>query len=115
MSGPPDFGRRARLDTGKLGVGAVTNLPRNADFNSITLDQLRSLHTWETGSLRLESDAPILAGLDGEALIFESPLDISVRPKGLRVVVPKGTKPGYVSRGEAVAARLVDMANPGGN
>ena len=54
MSGPPDYGRRARLDTGKLGVGAVTNLPKNADFNSITLDQLRTLHTWETGSLRLE-------------------------------------------------------------
>ena len=57
----------------------------------------------------------MLAGLDGEALIFESPLDISARPKGLRVVVPRGTKPGYVSRGETVAARLVDMAKTGGN
>ena len=84
MSGPPDYGRRARLDTGKLGVGAVTNRPKNADLNSITLDQLRTLHTWETGSLRLESDEPILSGLDGEALIFDSPLDISVRPKAGR-------------------------------
>lgn len=115
MSGPPDYGRRARLDTGKLGVGAVTNLPKNADLNSITLDQLRTLHTWETNSIRLESNDPILGGLDGEALEFESPLDISVRPKGLRVVVPRGTKPGYVSRGEAVAARLIDMAKTGGN
>jgi diacylglycerol kinase family enzyme len=115
MSGPPDYGRRPRLDTGKLGVGAVTNLPEDADLNSITLEQLRTLHTWETGSIRLESDEPILAGLDGEALKFESPLDISVRPKGLRVIVPRGTEPGYVSRSEAVAARLVDMAKTGGN
>lgn len=114
MSGPPDFGRRPRLDGGMLGVGAVTNLPADADLRSITLNQLRSLHTWETASIRLESEEPILAGLDGEALVFESPLNISIRPKGLRVLVPTGTKPGYVSAGEAVAARLLDMANTGG-
>jgi diacylglycerol kinase family enzyme len=114
MSGPPDFGRRPRLDAGLLGVGAVTNLPEDADLRSITLSQLRSLHTWETSSIRLESDEPILAGLDGEALVFKSPLNLSIQPKGLRVVVPRGTKPGYVSSGEAIAARLLDMANAGG-
>ncbi|MGI9609909.1 MAG: diacylglycerol/lipid kinase family protein [Acidimicrobiia bacterium] len=114
MSGPPDHGRRLRLDSGTLGVGAVTNLPEEADLTAITLDQLRTMQSWETRSIRLESDDPILAGLDGEALQFESPLDISVRPKGLRVLVPRGTEPGYVPLGEAVAARLVDMANTGG-
>jgi diacylglycerol kinase family enzyme len=114
MSGPPDFGRRLTLNAGKLGVGAVTNLPKDADLHSIRLDQLRTLHQWETTSLRLESDEPILAGFDGEALVFESPLDLSVRPKGLRILVPAGTRPGFVPRGEAVAARFVDMAGTGG-
>lgn len=114
MTGPPDYGRRPHLDTGLLGVGAVTNLPKDADLDSLKLNQLRALHTWETASVRLESDEPILAGLDGEALVFESPLDISVRPKGLRVVIPSGTKPGHVSSGEAIAARLLDMAKTGG-
>ena len=114
MSGPPDFGRRLSLNSGKLGVGAVTNLPKDADLHSIRLDQLRTLHQWDTTSLRLESDEPILAGFDGEALVFESPLDLSVRPKGLRILVPAGTRPGFVPRGEAVAARFVDMAGTGG-
>ncbi|MGI9668004.1 MAG: diacylglycerol/lipid kinase family protein [Acidimicrobiia bacterium] len=114
MSGPPDYGRRLRLDSGNLGVGAVTNLPQDGDLNAVTLAQLRTLQSWQTRSIRLESDETILAGLDGEALEFDSPLDISVRPKGLRVLVPRGTEPGYVPLGEAVAARLVDMASAGG-
>ncbi|MGI9641146.1 MAG: diacylglycerol/lipid kinase family protein [Acidimicrobiia bacterium] len=114
MTGPPDYGRRLRLDAGRLGVGAVTNLPEDSDLGSLTLEQLRTLQSWETRSIRLESDEPILAGLDGEALEFDSPLDISVRPKGLRVLVPRSTEPGYVPPGEVVAAKLVDMARAGG-
>jgi hypothetical protein len=68
------------------------------------------LEQWEATSYRIESDEPILAGLDGEALVFESPLDISIQPQGLRVLVPTGTQPGYVSGTEAVAARLLDLA-----
>jgi hypothetical protein len=84
------------------------------DVRSIRLDQLRTLHEWEVTSFRIESDEPILAGLDGEALVFDSPLNISIRPKGLRVVVPAGTRPGYQPLGEVVAARLLDLAELGG-
>lgn len=114
MTGPPDYGRRLRMDSGKLGVGAVTSLPAGEDVTVLRLAQIRTLHEWETSSMRLESDEPILAGLDGEALEFGSPLDVSIRPKGLRVLVPAGTRPGYVPVGEAVAARLLDMAELGG-
>lgn len=113
-SGYPDYGRRLRLDSGKLGVGAVTNLPEDAGVASLTLDQLRGLHEWETTSYRIESDEPILAGVDGEALNFESPLNVSIRPKGLRVLVPVGTRPGWVPRGEVVAAKLLDLAHTSG-
>lgn len=75
---------------------------------------MNSLAT-HTTSFRLESDAPILAGVDGEALTFESPLDIVIRPKGLRILVPAGTKPGYVPPGEAVAASILDLANLAGD
>ena len=62
-SGYPDFGRRLRLDSGKLGIGAITNLPEG-DVASIRLDQISYLQEWETTSYRIESDEPILAGLD---------------------------------------------------
>ena len=78
------------------------------------LHQVRSLQEWETTSYRIESDEPILAGLDGEALEFESPLQLVTRPGGLRVLVPAGTRPGFVPRGEIVAARLLDLAETAG-
>jgi diacylglycerol kinase family enzyme len=115
MTGPPDYGRRLRLDSGKLGVGAVTNFPETGDLRTMTLDQLRTLHQWEATSFRIESDETILAGLDGEALEFESPLDLSIRPKGLRVLVPAGTRPGYVPVGEEIAAKILDLADLGGS
>lgn len=115
FSGAPDYGRRVRLDGGTLGIGAVTSLA-DADGEFLrTLDQLRTMHEWESTALRLESDEPILAGVDGEALSFESPLDIAIRPKGLRVLVPSGTTPGYVPLGEAVAASILDLATLGGD
>jgi diacylglycerol kinase family enzyme len=114
MTGPPDFGRRYRMDSGKLGVGAVTSLPAGKNVAALRLAQVGALHEWETTSIRLESNEPILAGLDGEAVEFASPLDISIQPKGLRVLVPAGTRPGYVPVGETVAARLLDMAELGG-
>ncbi len=114
-SGPPDFGRRLRLDGGALGVGALTNLPEEADLSTMRLDQLRTMHEWEAASFRVESDEPILAGVDGEALTFASPLELVIRPKGLRVLVPAGTKPGYVPPREAVAASILDLANLGGD
>lgn len=112
-SGYPDYGRRLRLDSGKLGIGAVTSL-RDGDVGSMPLSELRAMQEWEATSYRIASDEPILAGLDGEALQFESPLNIQIRPKGLRVLVPAGTSPGYVPAGEVVAAKLLDLAETSG-
>jgi hypothetical protein len=74
------------------------------------LDAIHFRVEWEATSYRIESEEPILAGLDGEALVFESPLDISIQPHGLRVLVPAGTQPGYVSGPNAAVARLLDLA-----
>lgn len=112
-SGYPDYGRRLRLDSGKLGVSAITSL-RDRDAGSMPLSEIRALQEWEATSYRIESDEPILAGLDGEALQFDSPLNVQVQPKGLRVLVPTGAKPGFVPRGEVVAAKLLDLAETTG-
>ena len=45
-------------------------------------------------------------GLDGEALEFESPLDLVIQPKALRVLVPAATTPGYVPPGRTMAAEI---------
>ena len=112
-SGYPDFGRRARMDSGTLGLGAITNLPEG-DPKTMKLEDIRSLQEWDATSYRIESDEKILAGLDGEAVEFDSPLNLSIRHQGLRVLVPAGTQPGYVTAGEAAAAKLIDLAETSG-
>ena len=62
---------------------------------------------WEAAELVLRSDDTIRAGLDGEALLFDSPLVLKIVPKALRVLVPRGTRPGYVPPAEALAAQLI--------
>jgi len=108
FSGPPDYGRRPRLDAGVMGVSAFAH-GHDAEGN-----EGRGVRHWETDRLVLESDEPILAGLDGEALEFEAPLAITLQPKELRVLVPAGVKPGYVPPREALAASLLALARLGG-
>jgi diacylglycerol kinase family enzyme len=114
FSGPPDFGRRFRLDSGQLGVNAVTSLPKVIDAATALLGEGHDLYEWQTSTIQIESEQPILAGIDGEAVQFDSPLEVAIRPKTLRVLVPTGTRPGYVPPREKVAARVLDLAHLGG-
>lgn len=108
FSGAPDYGRRLRLDTGMLGISAA------GEGTAADGTQGSAVRHWEADRLLLESDAPILAGLDGEALTFDETLELVIRPRGLRVLVPAGTKPGYVPPREAIAAELVGLARLAG-
>lgn len=114
FSGPPDYGRRPRMNTGKLGITALTSMSGSRDLAIQVLADLPNLQDWQTGSFRVESDDVIQAGVDGEATQFTSPLDFVSRAKSLRVLVPSGTKPGYLPRRDAVAARFLDLAHLGG-
>jgi len=114
FSGPPDYGRRLRLDSGTLGIGSMTGLPAGASVATTKLADRKTFHQWAAASLELESDEQIRAGVDGEALTFDSPLVVSIRPRELRVLVPAGTRPGYVPPGEAAAARLIGLGDVGG-
>ena len=114
LSGPPDFGRRQRLDGGRLGVMAATSLPDPETVTSIGLADLAGWHEWDAPSFTLGADDDsVAAGVDGEALTFEAPVEMTLHAGALRVLVPAGTQPGYLSRGEKVAARLLDVAHLG--
>ena len=88
------LGRRARLDTGRLGVVAV-----RVDNAGQAVGLLR--HTRDRGLTRLESpevvvssDGPQVAvGIDGEAVTLPSPVHCTIRPQALRVRVPR-SRPG---------------------
>ena len=114
LSGPPDFGRRQRLDGGSLGIVAATSLPDPETVTSITVGDLAGWHEWEAPDFTLEADDDMVAaGVDGEALQFASPVEVTLRAGALRVLVPAGTQPGYLTKGERVAARLLDVAHLG--
>lgn len=108
FAGPPDYGRRLRLDSGQLGIATVAE---GEEADGATRSGARQ---WAADRLRVEADGSILAGLDGEAVEFASPLDLAIKPQALRVLVPSGTKPGYAPFGGTVAAELLGLARLGG-
>lgn len=113
FSGYPDFGRRLRLDSGMLGIAALTDLTDDTTLD-VALEDLAGLHEWTTASYRVESDEPIEAGLDGEAVTFRSPLTLQLHRRALGVLVPAGTRPGLSPRHRLVAAHLADLAETAG-
>jgi diacylglycerol kinase family enzyme len=82
---PSPAGTRPRLDTGMLGVDVVAYTSMN---------ELRGL---------------VRAGVDGEAVEFPSPVEISIVPGALRVRLPKdrpGPKIGWPRLDRRIVARL---------
>jgi len=80
------LGRRARLDTGTLGVVAVTvtsalhavPLPRGTRGRGPT--------TLTAGEVVVDADQPeIPAGIDGETVMMPTPVRCTIRPQALRV------------------------------
>ena len=88
------LGRRARLDAGALGIVAVTV---NNALQAAAL--LRGAHgqgltTITAGEVVVDADVPeIPVGIDGETVMMATPVRCAVRPKALRVRVPRN-RPG---------------------
>jgi diacylglycerol kinase family enzyme len=88
------LGRRARLDTGVLGVVAVTVDSAAQAAGLLRGRQARGLRTLEAHEVVVDSDAPeISVGIDGEAVMMPTPVRCTIRPRALRVRVPR-TRPG---------------------
>ena len=69
-------GTRLRLDTGRLGI-VVIDRPDEPPH--------RAARAWTAPSLQLDAATPLHAGIDGEALTLDPPLQFASRPGALRV------------------------------
>jgi diacylglycerol kinase family enzyme len=75
-------GTRPRLDAGVLGVTVLA--PVGAGKNGATRRRL-GMQQWTGASFVVDSDGPVAAGIDGEAVMLEPPLRFRIRPRALRV------------------------------
>ena len=84
------LGRRARLDAGTLGVVAVTV---NSALQAATLlrgARGQGLTVLTAGEVVVDADVPeIPVGIDGETVMMATPVRCAIRPKALRVRVPR--------------------------
>lgn len=90
-----DIGQRRSLQTGQLGVFAVTartGLDAGRLLLRTTLGRAGrdpSVHEFTTPTFRVSSrSGTAFAGVDGEALGLPTPLEFRIHPRGLRVLVP---------------------------
>jgi diacylglycerol kinase family enzyme len=84
------LGRRARLDRGNLGVFAVTVSSAVQAAGLVRGTQSRGLTRLAAPAVVVDADtAQIPVGVDGEALVLDTPVRCTVRPAALRVRVPR--------------------------
>jgi diacylglycerol kinase family enzyme len=84
------LGRRARLDGGMLGVVAVTVDNALQAAGLLRGARGRGLATLTADEVVVDADAPeIPVGIDGETVLMPAPVRCTVRPKALRVRVPR--------------------------
>jgi diacylglycerol kinase family enzyme len=92
------LGRRARLDTGVLGVVAVTVGSAGQAVRLLGRSSDRGLTITAAPEVVVTADAPqIPVGVDGEALLVPTPVHCTIRPEALRVRLPKA-RPGVPAR-----------------
>ncbi len=109
-----DASQRRRLDTGTLGVVAISaNTGREAAmvFALAALGQRRRSPSWheftvERFEVRSRS-GKAYAGVDGEALELETPLEFAIHPRGLLLLVPEGN----LSAAERRRARNISVGD----
>jgi diacylglycerol kinase family enzyme len=74
-------GTRPRLDRAELGVTVVA--PITSDRGSVT--RRLGMQQWTVQEFQVESDLPVAAGIDGEAVTLPAPVRFRTRPAALRV------------------------------
>lgn len=96
-----DMGKRYTVDSGKLGVAglSVTTQAELDSFVALATVGRPQKHPgwleWVTESFTVEAESgEIEAGIDGEALVWPSPMVCRIVPGGLRLLLPEGIVPG---------------------
>jgi diacylglycerol kinase family enzyme len=88
------IGSRPRLDTGMLGVVAIELTSPTEAGVLAALEMLGqvarsgSWTEWSTERFEVESHSPVVAAIDGEAVVLEPPLVFTTSPSTLRVRLP---------------------------
>jgi len=107
-----DSAQRRRMDTGLLGVVAVTAKTGSEAASLLTLSAVgqrrrsQFWHEFTATDFEVSSrSGTIAAGIDGEALMLQSPLRFRIHPKGLRLRLP----PDNLVAAERRRAREVDV------
>ena len=97
LAASPSTSQRLRLDTGRLGVFAVSAATGAQAAEVVTLalagEGGRSRHAFEFSCEGFEirsRSGTAYAGIDGEALELETPMTFRSHPQGLRMLVPEG-------------------------
>jgi diacylglycerol kinase family enzyme len=75
-------GTRPRLDRGELGVTVLAPIVAGSDGSGSRRLQMQQ---WTAPEFEITAEGSVAAGVDGEAMHFESPLRFRVRPGALRV------------------------------
>jgi diacylglycerol kinase family enzyme len=107
-----DAMQRRRMDTGTLGVIAVTGATGRDAAAVLALSALgqrrrrANWHEFTTGRFEVRSrSGTAFAGIDGEALELPTPLEFRIHRRGLRLLVPEGN----LTAAERRAARNVSL------
>ena len=84
------LGRRARLDAGTLGVVAVRVDSARQAIGLIRRGHGKGLTVLTAGEVTVDADASqIPVGIDGETILLPAPVRCTIRPRALRVIVPR--------------------------
>ena len=84
------LGRRARIDDGKLGVVAVRVDSARQAIGLLRRGHGRGLTVLTADEVTVDADVPqIPVGIDGETVLLPAPVRCAIRPRALRVVVPR--------------------------
>ena len=101
-------GTRPRIDDGLLGITVIGAISWQ-DEEGRALQ--RPWRTWSSPTFEVGSEKPIAAGIDGEALVLDAPLEFRIRPKVLRVRVARqhpGASPSAMAP-EGVGEAVVEL------
>jgi diacylglycerol kinase family enzyme len=105
------LGRRARLDTGRLGVVAVSAGSARQAARLVRGRRSGGLAVVTAQEVIVDADVPqIPVGIDGEAVMMPTPVRCSIRPAALRVRVPRNRPGGPARRARVDWARLRKLA-----
>jgi diacylglycerol kinase family enzyme len=109
------LGRRERLDSGVLGVVAVSVDNAAQAIGLVRRGRGRGLAMLSAGEVTVDAgqQREIPVGIDGETIMMPTPVRCSIEPQALRVVLPR-TRPGIPARRHALSwSRLAHLATFG--